>query len=166
MTVNQLSEKWVSNFEDYKVSEIGSGVHSFVKDILTAPELLSLQETARKTGKFGTFTHDTEKKKEGRPDFVIYAADDVTIPVEVKCFGKIKEGVTQLFRYQLDYSKQFGILTDGWEWRFYRAGQYSCFHLPAILEKTDEFLLFWNDYIKPIYYYTEIFNPSQQEFFF
>ncbi|MDR0830607.1 MAG: hypothetical protein LBN95_10945 [Prevotellaceae bacterium] len=162
LTINQIQEKWRANSEDYKTSEIGSGVHSFVKDVLTSPELLHLQETAKKTGKFLTFTHDTEKKKEGRPDFVIYAADDVTIPVEVKCFGRIKEGITQLFRYQLDYSKQYGILTDGNEWRFYRAGQYSHFLLADILEKTKEFLIFWNDYIKPEHYYSGIFNPTGQ----
>jgi type I restriction-modification system DNA methylase subunit len=83
--------------------------------------------------------------------------------VEVKCFGRIKEGIPQLFRYQLDYSKQYGILTDGWEWRFYRANVPQIFYLQDILEKPAEFLLYWNDYIKPEHYYFDVFAAFGQE---
>ncbi|GHT40146.1 hypothetical protein AGMMS49965_08010 [Bacteroidia bacterium] len=162
MTITELQDKWQHNAEFYKTVEVGSGVHEFVKEFFTSSDLLRLTSTPKKTGKFGTFVHDTEAGERGRPDFVIYAADDVTIPVEVKCFGRIKEGIPQLMRYQLDYSKQYGILTDGGEWRFYRAGQYSRFLLPDILEKPKEFLAFWNDYIKQEHYYSGIFNPIGQ----
>jgi len=160
--LNQLKDKWKANSEAYKTLEIGSGVHSFVSDMLESKEIFSLLKTP-KYQKFGTFTHDTVLGKEGRPDFILYIEKEVTIPVEAKCFGRIKEGITQLQRYQIDYSKQYGILTDGNEWRFYRAGQYHRYFLEEILEKTDEFLVFWNDYIKPEYYYIEIFNPTKKQ---
>jgi hypothetical protein len=69
----------------------------------------------------------------------------------------------QLQRYQIDYSKQYGILTDGYEWRFYRATTYAKFTVDEILNKPNEFLSFWNDYIKPEYYYLEIFNSFEQQ---
>ena len=119
MTIKELKNKWQQNVEFYRQQEIGSGVHSFVKDVFISSALFDLEETPKKTNKFGTFTHDSEKKKEGRPDFVLYISKNVAIPVEVKCYGRIKEGVNQLLRYQLDYSKQLGIVTDGYEWRFY-----------------------------------------------
>ncbi|MDR1792573.1 MAG: N-6 DNA methylase, partial [Bacteroidales bacterium] len=162
VTLEDIWKKWQKNADTYKTVEVGSGIHSLVKDVFLSEDLLNLRETPKKTGKFGTFTHDTAADEHGRPDFVIYAADDVTIPVEVKCFGRIKEGIPQLFRYQLDYSKQYGILTDGWEWRFYRAGQHSKFFLQEIFENKDDFLTFWNDYIKPEHYYSGIFNPKGQ----
>ncbi|MDR1544602.1 MAG: Eco57I restriction-modification methylase domain-containing protein [Prevotellaceae bacterium] len=165
MSINELKTKWQQNVEMYGEQEVGSGVHSFVRDVLRSPELLNLNETAKKTAKFGTFIHDSEQKKEGRPDFILYICDDVTIPVEVKCFGRITKGINQLRRYQLDYSKQFGILTDGNEWRFYRATSYIKFTLDQIFKNTDDFLAFWNDYIKPENYYIEFFNPTEKSLF-
>jgi len=163
MTVKELKNKWQQNAEFYREQEIGSGVHSFVKDVFLSSALFDLTETPKKINKFSTFTHDAEKKKEGRPDFVLYLSEDVAIPVEVKCYGKISEGVNQLLRYQLDYSKQFGILTDGYHWYFYRAAAYIKYTIDEIFEKPAEFIVFWNDYIKPENYYLEIFNSSGQQ---
>jgi len=163
MTIKELKDKWQQNAEFYKQQEIGSGVHSFVKDVFLSSALFNLAETPKRTNKFGTFTHDAEKKKEGRPDFVLHLSEDVAIPVEVKCYGRITEGVNQLRRYQLDHSKQFGILTDGFEWRFYRATTYKKYELDEIVENPSGFLTYWNDYIKPERYYFEFFNPSGQQ---
>jgi hypothetical protein len=159
---NQLSIKWKENSEAYKTLEIGSGVHSFVSDMLEAKELFSLLKTP-KYQKLGTFTHDTVLGKEGRPDFILYIDNEVTIPVEVKCYTRINEGITQLQRYQIDYSKQYGILTDGFEWRFYRATTYFKFTIEEIFNNPNEFRTFWNDYIKPEHYYLEIFNSFGQQ---
>ena len=163
MNIQDLKQKWQHNREGYKQHEIGSGVHDFVSKMFESSELFNLEKVAKNTGKTQIFTHDTVKKETGRPDFVLYVCKDVTIPVEAKCYGKIDEGINQILRYQLDYSKQYGILTDGNEWRFYRAGKYNRFYLPEILEKSAEFLVFWNDYIKPEHYYIEIFNPTEQQ---
>jgi len=160
-SINQLKTKWEENAEAYKTLEIGSGVHSFVSDVLESKEVFNLLKTPR-FQKLGTFTHDAVLGKEGRPDFILYIDNEVTIPVEVKCHTHINEGITQLQRYQIDYSKQYGILTDGFEWRFYRATTYRKFTIDEITNKPDEFRAFWNDYIKPEHYYLEIFNPSGQ----
>ena len=163
MNIKDIKQKWQNNSENYKNHEVGSGIHDFISEMFSCGELFKLTKTVLKTQKNGIFTHDTILSKEGRPDFILYINKDVTIPVETKCYGKIERGVRQIFRYQLDYSKQYGILTDGNEWRFYRAGQYHRYFLTEILEKTDKFLTFWNDYIKPEYYYIEIFNPTVQQ---
>ena len=160
-STNQLKTKWEENAEAYKTLEIGSGVHSFVSDVLESKEVFYLLKTPR-FQKLGTFTHDAVLGKEGRPDFILYIDNEVTIPVEVKCHTHINEGITQLQRYQIDYSKQYGILTDGFEWRFYRATTYRKFTIDEITNKPDEFRAFWNDYIKPEHYYLEIFNPTGQ----
>ncbi|MDR0610023.1 MAG: hypothetical protein LBG58_07935, partial [Planctomycetaceae bacterium] len=123
-SIEVLRDKWNKNKNDYKIKETGGGVQDFIADFFASAELFRLSKTVTKTLRFGTFVHDTESGKEGRPDFVLYLGNDVTIPVEAKCFTRIEEGVTQLRRYQLDYSKQYGILTDGNEWRFYRATSY------------------------------------------
>ena len=138
-TLNQLKAKWKANSEAYKTLEIGSGVHSFVSEMFEAKEIFNLLKTP-KYQKLGTFTHDTVLGKEGRPDFILYIDKEVTIPVEAKCYTRINEGITQLQRYQIDYSKQYGILTDGYEWRFYRATTYSKFTIDEILNKPNEFL--------------------------
>ncbi|MCL2131058.1 MAG: N-6 DNA methylase [Lentimicrobiaceae bacterium] len=161
LNLNQLKTKWKTNAEAYKTLEIGSGVHSFVSDMLESKELFNLSKTP-KYQRLGTFTHDAVLGKEGRPDFILYIDNEVTIPVEAKCYTRINEGITQLQRYQLDYSKQYGILTDGNEWRFYRATTYSKFTIDEILDNPAEFLSFWNDYIKPEHYYIQLFSPSGQ----
>ena len=163
MDLKGLKQKWQSNNEGYKQHEIGGGVHDFVSEMFSSSDLFRLTKVATVDKKTQVFTHDTVQKDKGRPDFVLHINKDVTIPVEVKCFGKIEEGVSQILRYQLDYNKQYGILTDGNEWRFYRAGQYNRYFLQDFFEKTNEFLIFWNHYIKPEHYYIEIFNREEKE---
>ena len=34
MTTTELNNKWKANLEFYREQEVGSGVHSFVKDVL------------------------------------------------------------------------------------------------------------------------------------
>jgi hypothetical protein len=163
LSINQLRDKWNNNSEEYKTKEVGSGVHSFIKDVFASANLFNLKETAAKTTESGTFVHDTESGKRGRPDFVLYINSDIAIPVEAKCYTRIDEGVAQLRRYQLDYNKQYGILTDGFEWRFYRASSYRKFTIPEMLEHCGDFLAFWTDYIKTENYYIEIFNSVEQQ---
>ncbi|MDR2115284.1 MAG: Eco57I restriction-modification methylase domain-containing protein [Planctomycetaceae bacterium] len=162
-SIEVLREKWNNNKECYKIKEIGSGVHDFIADIFASAELFHLLKTVVKTSPLNTFVHDTESGKEGRPDFVLYINENITIPVETKCFTHIEEGIMQLRKYQLDYSKQYGILTDGNEWRFYRATSYKKLTITEILDNPHDFRLFWQDYIKPENYYVEIFNPSKQQ---
>jgi hypothetical protein len=160
MNIQQLREKWQQNCEGYKQREIGSGVHDFVSEMFASSDLFGLTKVASKSGKFSVFTHDTVQKEQGRPDFVLYISNDVTIPVEAKCFEKINEGITQLLRYQLDYSKQYGIITDGNEWRFYRAGNFIKYDLQYIFNNSADFLIFWNNYIQSDHYYYDLFSQG------
>ena len=161
--VSDLRNKWELNKEGYKIKEIGGGVHDFISDIFQSPDFFGLQLLAVKSDKKKYFVHDTEANKNGRPDFVLYINSDIIIPVEAKPWGRITDGEDQLVRYQtaLD-TKEYGILTDGFEWRFYRGCKYTKFTLDSMLDNPSDLLAFWDDYLKPENYYIELFNPSGQ----
>ena len=162
MNLDDLLEKWHVNAEAYKTAELGVGVQDFVNDVLTHPDLFALRKTPRKTAAQQTYVHDTEAGKHGRPDFVLYIGKNIVIPCEVKCLGHIAEGLKQLKRYQLDYAKEYGILTDGFEWRFYRAHSYQVLTIERILADPQAFATFWDNYLKPENYYAELFLPTGQ----
>ncbi len=162
MTLQELQQKWNSNCEAYKTKEIGSGVHSFVKDIFSCPDLFGLTECANKSSRSLTFVHDTSATQQGRPDFILHIQEDIDIPVEVKCYTRIEEGIKQLRRYQIGLAKQYGILTDGAEWRFYRGNRYERFMLCDLLANPAQFQTFWQDYTKTETYYIELFNAPQR----
>lgn len=163
ISISDLKNKWELNQEGYKTKEIGGGVHDFISDVFQSPCLFNLQLLAMNQNKKNSFVHDTEANKNGRPDFVLYINSDIKIPVEAKCYLRIKEGEDQLVRYQtaLD-TKEYGILTDGFEWRFYRGGKYTKFTLDSIFSNPNDLMAFWGDYLKPENYYVELFNPSGQ----
>jgi hypothetical protein len=163
MQLEEIREKWEENKHGYTEKEIGGGIQSFIKDIIKSEYFFNLKEIPKKTNQKGTFTHDTEKGKSGRPDFVLYITDDITIPIEAKCYTRITEGEKQISLYQTDYpSKQYGILTDGNEWRFYRAQKYKKFFLDDMLNNHKDFQIYWQEYIKSENYYSEVLCPSGQ----
>jgi len=168
MNLADLLTKWYANAEAYKTAELGSGVQDFVNDVLTHPDLFALRKTPKKTAAQQTCVHDTEAGKHGRPDFVLYVNKDVTMPCEVKCYTRIEEGVRQLQWYRADplYTKEYGILTDGFTWRFYRSNTYEIWTLDQILESPKLFRTFWDNYLTPENYYIEIFQPSGQRVLF
>ena len=163
ISISDLKNKWELNQEGYKTKEIGGGVHDFISDVFQSSDLFNLQLLAMNQNKKYSFVHDTVANKNGRPDFVLYINPDIKIPVEAKCYLRIKEGEDQLVRYQtaLD-TKEYGILTDGFEWRFYRGGKYTKFTLDTIFSNPTDLMAFWGDYLKPENYYVELFNPSGQ----
>ncbi|MDR0522460.1 MAG: N-6 DNA methylase [Planctomycetaceae bacterium] len=171
MPFSELRQKWNENAEAYKTAEIGGGVQDFVNDILKHSGLFNLKLTPQKFNRKNTFVHDTESGKKGRPDFVLYiskvrpaAVIEMTVPVEVKCYGRIHEGILQLKRYQTDelYTKEYGILTDGYEWRFYRSRSHRTWTLDEMLARPKDFLTFWESYLEPENYYLEVFAPEGQ----
>lgn len=166
MNISQLRQKWSKNAESYKTVEIGGGVHDFINDVLAHPELFALKLTPKKTATPKTYVHDTEGGKQGRPDFVLYANKDVTMPCEVKCYTRIEEGIRQLQKYRSDYTKEYGILTDGFTWRFYRSNSYEIWTIEEILDNPKLFRTFWENYLKPENYYCELFQPSGQRVLF
>lgn len=163
ISISDLKNKWELNQEGYKTKEIGGGVHDFISDVFQSSDLFNLQLLAMNQNKKYSFVHDTVANKNDRPDFVLYINPDIKIPVEAKCYLRIKEGEDQLVRYQtaLD-TKEYGILTDGFEWRFYRGGKYTKFTLDTIFSNPTDLMAFWGDYLKPENYYVELFNPSGQ----
>lgn len=162
-SLSDLRNKWEINKEGYKIKEIGGGVHDFISDVFQSSDLFNLQLVAVHKNEKEAFVHDTEANKNGRPDFVLYINSDIKIPVEAKCWMRIKEGEDQLVRYQTALNtREYGILTDGFEWRFYRGGKYTKFTLDSMLDNHSDFLAFWDDYLKPENYYIELFNPSGQ----
>ena len=166
MNINELRKKWNDNAEAYKTAEVGGGVQDFIKDILSHPELFGLKLTPKKTAATQTYVNDTEAGKHGRPDFVLYVNKDVTMPCEAKCYTRIEEGVKQLREYRSDYTKEYGILTDGFTWRFYRSNSYEIWTLDQMLDNPKLFRKFWENYLTPENYYTEIFQPSGQQVLF
>jgi len=122
MEIKKLKDKWNKEKEYYRTNEVGSGLHSFIKDFLKSEELFKLKE-----GKLSTkiefrkneFIHEKKAKERRKADFVIYINPDILIPIEAECYGKIDDGLKQLENYQRDFDKKYGILTDGYEWRFY-----------------------------------------------
>jgi hypothetical protein len=50
---------------------------------------------------------------------VIFVDSEVVIPVEVEKLEKAHSGEWQILKYRGAFDKQYGLLTDGYEWRFY-----------------------------------------------
>lgn len=160
--LSELKEKWNNNAEGYKTKEIGSGVHDFISDVFQNSELFNLKIKAVKGGK-NCFVHDTEAHINGRPDFIIFL-DDICIPVEAKCYTRLKEGEKQILRYQLDWSNEckYGILTDGYTWRFYNNTLYREITLDKFIDNPTYLMDFWKDYINPENYYLSFFEKKGQ----
>ena len=161
----ELKTIWQKEKDFYRKAEVGTGVQSFVKKILESEDLFNLKE-----GKLSTkleqrkseFIHEKKAKQQRRADFVIYITPEIVIPVEAECYGNIKVGEPQLFNYQKDFDKQYGILTDGHTWRFYNNNIFRSFTLKDILDNSSRFLEFWTEYIKPESYYLSFFEPTGQ----
>ncbi|NCN24684.1 hypothetical protein GW918_01210, partial [Candidatus Berkelbacteria bacterium] len=152
MDLKQLNYQWQKEKEFYTRQELGSGVHSFVKNCLESEKLFKLKAGSLSTKielRKNEFIHEKTAKEKRRADFVIYIDTDIVIPLEVEKYLNIKAGIKQLQNYQKDFDKQYGILTDGWSWRFYNNNIYRVFTLGQILNETDVFIEFWKEYIKP-----------------
>ncbi|HPG29945.1 MAG TPA: Eco57I restriction-modification methylase domain-containing protein [bacterium] len=162
--ISDLKNIWANDKEAFAAKELG-GLHSFVKDVLESEELFNLKqgkESSKISARKNEFTIETSKQGR-RADFVIYInGDEIVIPVEVEKHNNIEKGVEQLFQYQKDWMKKYGLLTDGNEWRFYKSSQYKRFFINDILNNPKEFVVYWQFYIKPENYYIELFNPSIQ----
>ena len=122
LTISQLKNKWSKEKEYYKIHEIGSGVQSFIKDILQSEEIFNLKEgrlSTKDEDRKREFIHEKHTRNHRRGDFVIFVNSEIIVPIEVECYGNIENGKKQLRNYQADLGKKYGILTDGSTWRFY-----------------------------------------------
>jgi len=160
---------WNKERESYKTQEVGSGVQRFVKDVLECTDIFNLKEGELSTHteeRKNEFIYEKKTKDRRRADFVIYINSDIIIPIEVEQYTNIEQGEGQLFQYQSDLEKKYGILTDGYTWRFYNNSLYRVFTLDHLLSETDYFLEFWKEYVKPEYYYLSFFEEAGQLSFF
>ena len=172
LDIAQLKSKWEKEKPSYIKKEIGDGVQMFVKDVLKSPEVFNLKEGLNST-KLENRTNEfkeEESKKSGHADVVIFINSDIVIPMEIEKLQNIVAGEKQIIQYQLDWNehsnRRYGILTDGYVWRFYNNNEYREFALDDIIKKTEMFLEFWQEYIKPETYYLSFFEKKGQRSLF
>jgi hypothetical protein len=164
-SISQLRDLWRRESESYKTQEIGSGVQRFVKAVLECSRIFDLVEgnlTTPPEKRQNEFIHEKKTKQRRQADFVVYIDSDIVIPVEVEQLGKIWQGEEQLVEYQSDLEKKYGILTDGYTWRFYNNNIFRSFTIDELLSKPEYFLEYWKEYIKPQYYYLSYFEETGQ----
>lgn len=164
-TIPQLRSMWNRGADSYRTQEVGSGVQGFVKDVLECPDIFNLKEGTLSTPnekRRNEFIYEKKTTQGRRTDFAIFINSDIIIPTEAEQYTNIEQGEGQLFQYQSDLEKKYGILTDGYTWRFYSNSLYRIFTLDHLLSETDYFLEFWKEYIKPEYYYLSFFEEAGQ----
>lgn len=169
MTVKEIQKKWDKENNYYRKQEVGSGIHSFVRDFLESDDLFGLKHGSLSTNlesRRNEYIHENKAKEQRQADFVIYINQDIIIPLEAECYGNIGAGIKQILNYQKDFDKQYGILTDGFTWRFYNNNSFREFTLSQIFEDREQFLEFWQEYIKPESYYLAFFEPQGQQSLF
>lgn len=165
ITRDSLKKLWSTEKDFYRTTEVGSGVQKFINKVLQCPELFNLKESSGSTKEIKRKNEFLEeaKKKGRRADVVIFIDSEIIIPTEVEKYGGINAGVKQLYNYQADWVKKYGILTDGHEWRFYNNKYIErTFYIDKVLENPTDFLTFWQEYITPEYYYLSFFKKKGQ----
>ncbi|NLO19378.1 MAG: hypothetical protein GX121_05805, partial [Ignavibacteria bacterium] len=169
MSINELRKLWNTEKEHYLSAEVGSGVQKFVKEVFKCSELFNLKEGRLSTdiSKRNSEFIEEAQKKGHRADIVIFINSEVVIPVEVERYTNIKAGEKQIIQYQTDWQKKYGLLTDGYCWRFYNNLLIvKTFTIDEILENSAEFLTFWREYIKNENYYISFFEKQGQKEFY
>jgi hypothetical protein len=165
LKISVLKSKWNKEKKFYRTQEVGSGVQIFVKDVLKSEEIFNLKVGFGSTPaerRRNEFVEEKKTRESRRPDIIIYVSPDITIPVEVEKYQNIEAGIEQLRQYQADIDKKYGLLTDGYTWRFYNNNVFRKFTLDQILDETEEFLEFWTEYTKPEFYYLSFFESPGQ----
>jgi len=165
MTLKELKNKWNKEKEVYKIQEVGSGVQIFVKDILQSEDVFALRKGLKSTSlenRKSEFLEEEKTKEQRTADIIIYISPEIVIPVEIEKYQNIEAGTKQILQYKTDLDKKYGILTDGFTWRFYTNNIFREFNLNQIFDETDVFLEFWKEYIKPEFYYLLFFEPFGQ----
>ncbi len=165
MKINELKSLWKKEKNEYIKHEIGSGVQNFVNEILMSDDIFKLKKGELSTNdnkRKNEFLLEKTKKQK-RADIIIFISNDIIIPVEVEKYKNIKAGEQQIFNYQKAWNKKYGILTDGYTWRFYNNKIIVReFTLDHILEKTSIFLTFWKEYTQIENYYLQFFEKTAE----
>jgi type I restriction-modification system DNA methylase subunit len=164
--ISELWAKWHKEKEYYKGMEVGTGVQIFVKDVLKSPDVFRLKVGLNSTKlekRKDEFLEEKTTKGSRQADVTIYVTSEIVIPVEVERYTNIDAGKEQLFQYQTDLDKKYGILTDGFSWRFYNNNDFREYTLETILDETGFFLEFWREYTKPEKYYLAFFEKHWRD---
>jgi hypothetical protein len=171
MQLSELETLWEAESEEYKHSEVGTGVQRFVWEMLKSTELFGLSQGLKSTPdhkRRSEFLLE-ERRKNGQADAVIFMDAEVVIPVEVEKYEKARAGEWQILGYRTAFEKKYGILTDGFEWRFYYGEiaheLYIKFTLKQIFANPARFRTFWEEYVKPGNYYLAFFEAVGQQLF-
>jgi len=165
MSISELHTKWRKEKSFYEVREVGTGVEIFVKDVLKSPDVFGLKvglNSTRPENRKYEFLEKKTSKGSRQPDITIFITPEIIIPVEVERYGNINAGKGQLLQYQIDLEKKYGILTDGYMWRFYINNVYTEYTQETLFDRTDVFLEFWREYIKEEKYYLSFFEELGQ----
>lgn len=171
MRLAELKALWQAEHEDYKLSEVGTGVQRFVWEMLTSEEFFGLTQGLKSTPDHKRRSEYLleERRKNGQADAVIFMDAEVVIPVEVERFEKARVGEWQILNYRSAFEKKYGILTDGFEWRFYYGEiadeTYYKFTLQQMFADPGRFRTFWDEYVKPGNYYLAFFQQVGQQSF-
>lgn len=164
-STGEIQKLWNSEKEFYRTHEVGTGTQSFVKKVFESSDYFGLREGKLSTSeekRKNEFIYEKNAKENRRADFVLYISSEVIIPCEVECFDNIRAGEKQLLDYQNDFERQYGLLTDGFTWRFYNNNIYKSFTLNELISQKELFLDFWHEYIKPEHYYLSFFETAGQ----
>jgi len=167
-TIEELKKIWK------KEGERGTGNESFV-GLVFESEVFNLKVGLGSTShnkRKSEFINQVGKKnlktnKTRFADYVIFMqGDEIVIPVEVERLENIKAGEIQISNYQNDWQKSYGILTDGYKWRFYNNSKYREFTLDELLDLQSNFQTFWQEYITKEGYYLGFFEKQGQQSLF
>jgi hypothetical protein len=165
LSISELRSKWRKESSFYEIREVGTGVEIFVKDVLKSLDVFALKVGLKSTPhekRKNEFLEKETSKGRNQPDVTIFISPEIIIPVEVEKYQNINAGKGQLLQYQIDLEKKYGILTDGYTWRFYNNNVYTQYTLQTIFDNTEIFLEFWQEYIKPERYYLAFFEEQGQ----
>src|SRR3989339_663007 len=166
LSTQQLKSKWSKEKDSYLKKEVGSGVQKFVKDFLESPDFFDLKQgliSVPLEKRKNEFVEESLTRAARKADIIVYINPEIVVPIEVERYQNLEVGEKQLLQYQLDIEKKYGILTDGFTWRFYNnAFPLKEFNLDQIFSQPDLFLSFWQEYIKPENYYLSFFEKTGQ----
>ncbi len=163
-TLTELKKIWELDKEAFKFKELG-GLQDFVAEVFKCSELFNLKQGLESTkieNRNKEFIKEGQKNGRSADIVIFYKKDEIIIPVEVERFENIEAGIKQLANYQKDYQKAYGILTDGYHWRFYNNTLYAEFTIDKIFENPSEIKTFWEDYVKEENYYLSFFERTGQ----
>ena len=171
MRLSELKALWNAEREDYKRSEVGTGVQRFAWEVLKSEDFFHLKQGLKSTPdhkRRSEFLLE-ERRKNSQADAVVFMDAEIVIPVEVERFEKASIGEWQILKYRTIFEKKHGILTDGSEWRFYYGeiadGLYYTFTLDQMFADPERFRTFWDEYVKPANYYLALFEKVGQQSF-